>query len=347
MKEQDFDEILARAWKGADGKFRAVASKFIPGRFVGEYRYYGVRPDDPNDIIPHEHRRELRGLRVFSAWLNHDDSRSINTFDTVVTEDGRQFIRHYLFDFGSTLGSASNFPQKARAGNEYMWEPGPSFKTIFSLGLWVRPWIKVDYPNYPSIGNFEADFFQPEEWRPEYPNAAFLRMTEEDAFWAARIVMGFTDDQIRAIVKTGRLTDPKAEAYLTECLIKRRDKIGRYWLNQLNPLDGFKVDQTSIAFDNAAVRLAGSAPAEGHDVQWYRFDNMAEKRTAVGPRQTIKESRLAIPAEVFDGAASSSAQFAVVEISTRSSSQPKWARPAHVYLRKSGTAIGIVGIERD
>ena len=228
-----------------------------------------------------------------------------------------------------------------------MWEPGPSFKTIFSLGLWVRPWIKVDYPNYPSIGNFEADFFQPEEWRPEYPNAAFLRMTEEDAFWAARIVMGFTDEHVRALVKVGQLTDPKAEAYLTECLIKRRDKIGRYWLNQLNPLDGFKVDQTSIAFDNVAIRLAGSSPAESHDVQWYRFDNAAEKRTAVGPKQTVKESRLTIPAEVFDGAASSSAQFAVVEISTRSSSQPKWARPVHVYLRKSGTTISIVGIERD
>ena len=36
MKEKDFDEILARAWKGADGKYRAVASKFILGKFVGD-----------------------------------------------------------------------------------------------------------------------------------------------------------------------------------------------------------------------------------------------------------------------------------------------------------------------
>ena len=44
----------------------------------------GTRPDDPNDIHPHQHRRELRGLRVFAAWLNHDDSRSINSLDTLV-----------------------------------------------------------------------------------------------------------------------------------------------------------------------------------------------------------------------------------------------------------------------
>jgi hypothetical protein len=172
-------------------------------------------------------------------------------------------------------------------------------------------------------------------------------MTDEDAFWAARIVMAFTDEPIRAIVKAGQLTDPKAEAYLIECLIKRRDKIGRYWLNQLNPLDGFTVDQGLVAFDNAAVRLTGSAQADGHDVQWYRFDNMSEKRTAAGPRQAIKENRITIPAEVFDRPASSGAQFAVVEISSRSSGQPKWARPVHVYLRKSGTAISILGIERD
>ncbi|HEU0005105.1 MAG TPA: hypothetical protein VFS12_03845, partial [Terriglobia bacterium] len=118
MTNRDVDDILARAFKGQDGRYRAVASKFIEGTPMGEYRYHGTRPDDPNDIFPHEHRRELRGLRVFSAWLNHDDSRSVNTFDTLMNEDGSQFIRHYLFDFGSTLGSGSVFAQKPRAGNE-------------------------------------------------------------------------------------------------------------------------------------------------------------------------------------------------------------------------------------
>lgn len=347
MRNKDVDAILSRAWKGPDGRYRAVASKFIQGKFVGEYKYYGTRADDLNDSIPHEHRRELRGLRVFSAWLNHDDSRSINTFDTLISENGRQFIRHYLFDFGSTLGSGSVQAQKPRAGNEYLWEPGPSFKTMASLGLWVRPWIRVNYPAFPSIGNFEGDFFRPEKWRPEYPNPAFIRMQEEDAFWAARIVMAFTDEQIRTIVKTGGLSDTQAEAYLAETLIKRRDKAGRYWLNQLNPLDQFRTQGSFLLFDNAAVRSGCAEPASYYEVQWYLFDNVKEERKPAGTKQRVQEMKLPIPEEAFDGPLSDGAHYALVEIASFSSSQPNCAKPVQVYLRKLGNASTVVGIQRD
>jgi hypothetical protein len=45
--------------------------------------------------------------------------------------------------------------------------------------------------------------FEPQNWRPEYPNPAFLNATDDDAFWAAKAVMAFSDDDIRAIVNTG------------------------------------------------------------------------------------------------------------------------------------------------
>ena len=46
--------------------------------------------------LPDEDRRELRGPRVFLAWLNHDASRAVNTLDSVVTRNGLRFVRHYL-----------------------------------------------------------------------------------------------------------------------------------------------------------------------------------------------------------------------------------------------------------
>ena len=83
MDTRDLDLLLKRVAHSPDGSYRALASKALEGKPVGPFRYYGTRPDDPNDIFPHEHRRELRGLLVFCAWLNHDDSRSINSLDTL------------------------------------------------------------------------------------------------------------------------------------------------------------------------------------------------------------------------------------------------------------------------
>jgi hypothetical protein len=71
-----------------------TAGRFVEGDPMGPFVYYGTRPDDPNDIHPHEHRRELRANRVFSAWLNHDDSRAPNSLDMRVGAEGATWIRH-------------------------------------------------------------------------------------------------------------------------------------------------------------------------------------------------------------------------------------------------------------
>ena len=184
VRKSDIDNIFQWAYQESDGTTPVIASRRIPGSPLGHFKYYGTRSDDPNDIFPHQNRRELRGLRVFSAWLNHDDSRSINSLDVYVGEAGEGAVKHYLLDFGSTLGSGSVKPQTRRAGNEYIIEGKPIAKAGLTLGLWDRPWRHVKYPDYPAIGRFEADFFQPQLWRPEYPNPAFDRMQLEDAFWA-------------------------------------------------------------------------------------------------------------------------------------------------------------------
>src|SRR5262245_30427984 len=86
LTEQNLDELLKRVHRQHDGTYRAMASKFLKGSPVGPFQYFGTRPDDPNDIFPHENRVELRGLRVFAAWLNHDDSRAINSLDMLVKD---------------------------------------------------------------------------------------------------------------------------------------------------------------------------------------------------------------------------------------------------------------------
>jgi hypothetical protein len=74
MMERDLDDILREVPRRKDGTYRMVASLAAQGTPIGPFRYEGTRSDDPHDTIPHEYRRELRGLFVLCSWLNHTDA---------------------------------------------------------------------------------------------------------------------------------------------------------------------------------------------------------------------------------------------------------------------------------
>ena len=225
MEARDLDDVFKRAHRSADGSYRAVAARAVPGRPIGGFRYYGTRPDDPNDVVPHEHRRELRALKVFGAWTNLVDMKAGNTLDTVVVENGRSVVRHYLQDVGSTFGTGANGPREYDEGWELLYDGKLTRKRLVRLGFVFEPWQTVPYVEHPAIGRFEGDEFDPQGWRPRVATAAFLRARADDNFWAARRVAAFTDEMIRSAVRAGRYSDPAAEALLGDVLIKRRQKI--------------------------------------------------------------------------------------------------------------------------
>ena len=177
MTQADVDELLASVARLPDGRYRAVASLLVPGRYKGRFQFHGTRKDDPNDLIPHQHRRELRGLRLLCAWVNHYDIRAGNTLDMYVEEDGRNFLRHYLLDFGSTLGSASSFPTLPRMGFSYIFDLEEIAGPFFSLGLYQPPWREYPAPiRHPTAGRFESAMFSPADWKPVFPVASFAYM---------------------------------------------------------------------------------------------------------------------------------------------------------------------------
>jgi len=342
MTETDLDQLLARTSMTSDKRYRAVASKIIEGRPIGPFRYFGTRSDDPNDVIPHEHRRELRGLKVFSAWLNHDDSRAVNTQDSVVNVGGRRYVRHYLIDFGSTLGSGSVTAQKPRAGSEYLWEPWPVLRRIISVGLWDSAWIRVGYPELPSIGRFESKVFEPQNWKPEYPNAAFNNTLPDDSYWAAKIVMAFTDDDIRAVVRTGGLTDSDAEEYLIQTLIERRNKIGRYYFDQVFALDSFALDENIVRFTHLPTQHGFAGQPENYTVSWFRFDNAKNEKINFGNEVSVTGRTFAVPPDLL----SDGSPYFGVEIRNSASRELK-GETAGVWLFMHRSSVSrIVGIER-
>ncbi len=344
MEARDLRNLLRKAAKRPDGSYRVLASRGIPHQPIGKFRYYGTRPDDPNDIHPHEHRRELRGMVVFAAWLNHDDSRSINTHDVLVKEGNRALVRHYLLDFGSTLGSGSTQAQTTRAGNEFLWEARPTFVTMLTLGFYVRPWVKYRYPDLPAIGRIESSYFQPEQWKPEYPNPAFSNARPEDQFWAARIVAAFSDEAIRELVSTARFTDPQAAQYLAQTLIERKTKVLVSWLNVTNPVVNVALSPSgALTFSNAAQDAGMAKPAEYYAVAWSKFDNATSTHTAVGEEQKVTTTGAQAPRELLAGGG----EYIAVTIRAVDANRPAWRHPLVAYFRRAGGAWALVGLERN
>jgi len=332
MTQRDLNEILLKSAESRDGGYRAMASLQLPGKDIGRFRFYGVRHDDPNDTVPHEHRRELRGYYVFCAWLNHDDSRAINTLATLVEQNGLKYIRHHLQDFGSTLGSGTERPKSPRAGGDYLFEWDPTLKHVFSLGLSVPYWAHAKYPKYPSVGTFESKVFRPDQWYPEYPNPAFLNRLPDDDFWAAKQVMAFTDEQIRAIVKTGHYSDPEAERYVADCLIARRDKIGKVFFAKVLPLDLFEVRDGQLAFVDLSKKH-GMGDSGAPQVAWSHFDNETDKKTVLDGERSF-----ALPKGALDGGT----KYYAAEISRNGDAK----RTITAYVRCRDGQAEVVGVDR-
>ena len=344
MKPSDLDALLRRVARQADGSYRAIASKALEGKPAGHFRYYGTRPDDPNDIYPHEHRRELRGMAVFAAWLNHDDSRSINNLDTLVSDGNRAVIRHNLLDFGSTLGSGTLQAQSTRAGNEYLWDARPTLLTMMTLGLYVRPWIRVSYPDIPAVGRIESTQFDPERWKPEYPNAAFENARPEDRFWAARIVAALPDEAIRPIVDTAKYSDPKATKYLTDTILARKNKVLKAWLNGTNPVVNPALSPAGeLTFENAAQKAGVGPAAERYTIQWSSFDNASSTHKDVGSEQLATSLKAQAPLDLL----SARPEYVAALVRAFHADHPAWSQPLMLYFRRTGDGWSLVGLERN
>ena len=342
MRANDLDRLLARADREPDGSYRVVASKALAGTPVGRIRFAGVRPDDPNDVVPHEDRRELRGYRVFAAWLNHTDAKAINSLDTLVRENGHAYVRHHLLDFGSVLGSGGVGPAEYWEGREYLVEPKLAAKQIVGFGMIAPSWHRTAFYESPAIGRVPANAadFDPDQWKPRVPNQAFLHARADDKFWAARKLMAVTRAMVRAAVHAGQFGDSHAEDVLVQTLVERRDAIGRAYLTGVNPISEPALGE-ELTFVNAAVEADVARAPRGYRAVWSRFDNATGTTSRIG-ETSGRTTSLALPGGLptHDGA------FIQVSLSAVGATHQSWETPVHAYFRLRHGGWKLVGFER-
>jgi hypothetical protein len=277
---------------------RFSASAWLSGRLIGPFRYEKTRGDDPNDIIAHEDRRELRGGRLLAAWLDHFDAREQNSMDVWFADTKENLdaspghVVHYYLDTSDILGSQWDWDQVTRRlGFSYLLDWGDIGLDFVTLGIPLRPWDRVEYvPGHKIFTYFDVKNFVADEWKNEYPNPAFSRMTERDGAWMARILAHFTPEMVGELANMGRLSDPSNAQYLADVLEGRLEKILARYLTRLSPLADAHVENLSLlcATDLAAARPGGEKGAFhysaddglGHSLA---VERRAEARVCVTP----------------------------------------------------------------
>ncbi len=267
LTEDFVDKQIAKVNVAADGSLRGLASQFLPGIPLGGWPRSGTRADDPNDVIAHTRRRDLRGMYALFSWLDHSDVKQDNTLDMWVTDEedaSRKYVRHYLVDFGLGIGVQAGRSNRIHFGYSYTLDPMHMLKSLASLGMWRRPWEGRSVPNLRGVGLFGYKNYKPGLWKPTsssyYP---FLERDRFDDFWGAKILIRFTRDQLEAVVGEANYSDPRASEYIVDVLVRRQRIAARHFFRQVDPLDAVEVsavgERARVCFRDLALqyRLEG------------------------------------------------------------------------------------------
>ena len=237
---------------------------------------------------------------MFAAWLNHVDAKAINSLDMLVSENGKSFVRHYLIDFGSALGSGGVGAGRLLGGFRV---PGPAARRRQADGeLRVqrrrnggRRRSTKRAPSAACRGTTPTSIRT--SGSRACPNQAFLHARSDDKFWAAQKLVALTTDMIRAAVRAGEFGDPAAEEFLVHALAERRDAIGRAYLTGVNPISEPALDAAGVlTFRNAAVEADVARIPRGYRAAWSTFDNTTHEATLMG-ETSADTAQLQAPAD--------------------------------------------------
>jgi len=349
------DKVLKFASTSSrDGAVRMVASRWLPGRAIGPFRYEKTRDDDPNDAIPHEDRRDLRGARVIAAWMNHFDSREQNTMDTWMSENPKDptsspgHIQHWYIDLGDCFGSEWALDGiSRRLGHAYYLDFGYVAEDFVTFGVIERPWDRAHRSDDAKIfGYFNSQDFEPQKWRGGYPNPAFGRMSEHDGAWAARLIARFGPEHVEAAIRAGDYTDPRHTEFLVKHMLIRQQAILKHYFRKLSPIADVRASGAELCGVDLARRTNAYPPsAFAYGAKLYAGEALTP-RPGVSARPSADGSVcVTLPHVADDGgvADDAAARYVIVDIQNGQATGPL---RAHLYDLGPRRGYRLVGIER-
>lgn len=355
LTKEVVDEALKKALRLDDGRVRGSSSRFVDGKPIGPWRYQSTRDDDPNDVVAHEDRRELRGGYVIASWLNHFDTREQNTMSAWMSDKSQKdhgHVRHYYIDFGDCFGSEWEFEGiTRRLGHSNYLDIRHIFADWLTFGAIDRAWHN---PTWGPAGRvfqyFNVADFEPDEWKPGYPNPAFSRMQEEDGAWMARILAKMSEADILAAVELARFQGKTLQKELGRVLLGRRQRILERWFRNLSPLADARVDDANRLCATDLAVHADVAEVLGTDYlvsAWGGFSDLVPLKTSDTRVATQRQGEFCFELPNVEGATRNRPAYLVYEILAQRGERDTWSNPVRVHLYQLGAEqYLLVGVER-
>jgi hypothetical protein len=336
----DVDAILWHAARTREGRYRAVASRWIDGHVLGAFSWLGRDRHDGNDRYDHENRRDLRGFGVFAAWIDDIDAIDINTLDTYVGAPGRGHVEHYQLDLGGSFGAFAAAPKLYWMSDQSYFQFDRVFGSLVGLGLVPHRWENQRWQRrreelveqYPELGGFTSEHFEPRKWRPIVDVPPFVRQTDRDVYWGARRVAAFSPDELRGAIAAARYR-PVAAEYLLGALSRRRDTVARDGFSRVGPFDHFAVDGERLCFTDWWVR-AGLGGGEATEYRARESGNVVDTR-----RGSAVDGRACVAVPHRDG-------YRVIELSAQRPGERHFGPPVAIHLVARDGATRVVGVIR-
>lgn len=268
LTEADVDRLLASIAGQRTAHIRGLASIYVGGKPIGGTPLAGTRRDDINDRIPHERRRDQRGFGTFAAWLGHNDLKFDNTLDSWQqdpADPSRHYVVHYEIDFGKALGAMAQISGRAWVDYSYRIDLHEMLSSLFTLGIRRHAWEERRDPGIRGVGMFGATDYDPAGFKPNNMTYTAVRLADRfDQFWASKIMIRFSREQLAAAVDAARFSDPAAATYLVDTLVERQRRTARFWFSRVAPIADVTTEGAAtglrLCFTDLAVQHGLAAP---------------------------------------------------------------------------------------
>ena len=291
-----------------------------------------------------ERRRPARAparaarAQVFGAWTNLTDMKAGNTLDTLITENGRGVVRHYLQDVGSTFGIGANgrtTPTRATSTST----KGARAEAAAHLGFYLRPWQTMPLRREPAIGRFQGDAFDPNVEAAD-ADGAFLRRARR-----RHVLGGAAGDGVhRRHDPRGRQDGQYGDPARREAPRRRAHPAPRQDRPRVPARRSTR--SSSSGWPTAAdVRQRGGCgglrAGPGRPTRRRgRASTTPPARRRRSPRRRAAAKALPAPPGLpADG-------YVKVDVKAARHANEAWTRPVSVYFRRDGGAWTLVGVER-